>query len=93
MQSKKLIGLVLATILVLTVYLGYNSKQVDAGCKCISQGTTDQAAGVWVAFDDGSGLPLPAGGAGASSGRRGAARFGLREIISYADAGRVLVLK
>ena len=61
MHIKKLLITLSVVILVAVVYMGYTQTVVDAGCKCVSSGTTDQRAGHWVAFDDGTG-PLNAGG-------------------------------
>ena len=70
MKIKKTLGLLLALILVITVYIGYNARHVEAGCKCVSTGTTDQNAGTWIKFDDGTlpprdGCALSGGGPGA----------------------------
>jgi hypothetical protein len=53
MQLKKSISVLFALVLVTTVFMGYYTNRVDAGCKCVSNGTTDQEAGIWVSYDDG----------------------------------------
>ena len=71
MKIKKTLVLLSAFVLVATVYLGYSSVRVEAGCKCVSTGTTDQNAGTWIKFDDGTAAPLdgcdPLGGGGAGN--------------------------
>ncbi len=54
MQSKKVLVFVFTLLVVSGVFVGLATKSVDAGCKCASSGTTDQTAGNWVAYDDGS---------------------------------------
>ena len=54
MQLKKVLVFAFALLVVSGVYVSFATKSVDAGCKCVSNGTTDQTAGNWVAYDDGS---------------------------------------
>ncbi len=58
MQYKKLLVFAFTLLVVGGVYASLSTKTVDAGCKCVSNGTTDQTAGSWVAFDDGSLPPI-----------------------------------
>ncbi|MBP6993992.1 hypothetical protein KBB12_02015 [Candidatus Woesebacteria bacterium] len=53
MQLKKILGVFIALTLLITVFTSYNTRRVEAGCKCVSTGTTNQEAGKWISFDDG----------------------------------------
>ena len=61
MRYKRQLAILFTLVLLTISSIGYFTKQVDAGCKCVSNGTTDQRAGNWIAFDDGTG-PLDSGG-------------------------------
>ncbi len=54
MQYKKVLILAFTFLIVSVVFVGLVAKSAYAGCKCASSGTTDQTAGNWIAYDDGS---------------------------------------
>jgi len=92
MQLKKSLALLFALVLVATMFVGYHTNRVDAGCKCVSNGSTDQTAGVWVAFDDGTG-PLNAGGGCNAAGGGGPGDCDITAPASFAACGDCNPLK
>jgi hypothetical protein len=57
MRLHKTLAFIFTLLIVTGVFVSYSVQSVDAGCKCISRGNVNQDDGIWVAFDDGTGLP------------------------------------
>ena len=57
MRYKRQLAILFSLVLLTTLSVGYFTKRVEAGCKCVSTGTTDQKAGTWIKYDDGTAPP------------------------------------